>query len=59
MEVQTSYWTDLILIPAAVMLLAVLHRLDLLTIVVPMSIVAGYAAEAVPRSHSSAEVKCR
>lgn len=43
MESKTSDWIEWILIPVAVVLLAVLHRLDLLAIVVPISVVAAYA----------------
>jgi hypothetical protein len=36
-------WTEWILIPAAVLLLVALHRLELLVIVVPLTFLAAYA----------------
>lgn len=36
-------WTEWALIPAAVLLLAAIHRLDLLAIVVPVALLAAYA----------------
>lgn len=35
-------WTEWVLIPAAVLLLAAVHRLDLLAIVIPVAILAAY-----------------
>jgi len=44
MNSQVMSWTEWVLIPVAVLLLALLHRLDLLAVIVPVSVLAGYAA---------------
>lgn len=36
-------WTEWALIPATVILLAAIHRLDLLAIVIPSALLAAYA----------------
>lgn len=50
-------WMDLILIPSTVVFLALLHRLDLLVVVVPVSIIAGYAMTAGSRFRNSGQRK--
>ena len=54
MKLQISDWTEWVLIPTAVLLLAALHRLELVVIIVPVSVLAGYAlAEVLTDGNSS------
>ena len=54
MKQQISDWTEWVLIPTAVLLLAALHRLELMVVIVPLSVLAGYAvAELLTDSDSS------
>lgn len=43
MKNQVTDWTEWVLIPAAVLLLAAIHRLDLLVIVIPSAVLAAFA----------------
>lgn len=43
MDNSLADWTEWALIPGSVLLLAAIHRLDLLVIVVPIAVLAGYA----------------
>jgi hypothetical protein len=49
--------TEWILIPAAVLLLAAMHRADLLVIVVPLALLVAYMLCGSAASHSSAQRK--
>jgi hypothetical protein len=54
MKLQIMDWTEWVLIPMAVLLLAAFHRLELLVIIVPASLLAGYAlSEVLADGHSS------
>ena len=54
MKLQIMEWTEWVLIPMAVLLLAAFHRLELLVIIVPVSLLAGYAlSEVLADGHSS------
>jgi hypothetical protein len=53
MKLQIMDWTEWVLIPMAVLLLAAFHRLELLVIIVPISLLAGYALSEVTDGHSS------
>jgi hypothetical protein len=43
MHTNLVEWTEWALTPATVILLAAIHRLDLLAIVVPVAVLAAYA----------------
>jgi hypothetical protein len=43
MKSQVMDWTEWILVPAAVLLLAALHRLDLVVFIVPGAVLLAYA----------------
>lgn len=43
MKSRVMDWTEWVLVPLAVLLLAACHRLELLAIVVPIAILAAYA----------------
>lgn len=43
MHTNLVEWTEWALIPATVILLAAIHRLDLLAIVIPSALLAAYA----------------
>ena len=47
MKLQISDWTEWVLIPTGVVLLAAFHRLELLVIIAPISVLAGYALSAM------------
>ena len=53
MKRQISDWTEWVLIPMAVFVLAAFHRLELLVIIVPVSVLAGYALSEMTGSNSS------
>jgi hypothetical protein len=57
MKSHITNWTELLLIPAAVLLLAAFHRLDLLVIVVPVSILAAYALSGMLTENNSSQRK--
>lgn len=57
MKSQITNWTELFLIPAAVLLLAAFQRLDLLIIVVPVSVLAAYALSGMLTDHNSSQRK--
>lgn len=52
MKLQISDWTEWVLIPMAVLLLAGFHRLELLVIIVPVSVLASYALSEMTDGHS-------
>ena len=53
MKLQIIDCTEWVLIPMAVLLLAAFHRLELLVIIAPVSLLAAYALSAVTDAHSS------
>ena len=53
MKLQIMDWTEWVLIPMAVLLLAALHRLELVVIIVPVSLLAAYTLSEVTDGHSS------
>jgi hypothetical protein len=53
MKLQISDWTEWVLIPTAVFVLAAFHRLELLVIIAPISVLAGFALSATTDSNSS------
>jgi hypothetical protein len=57
MKLQISDWTEWVLIPMAVLLLAAFHRLELLVIIVPVSVLAGYALSEVLADGNSSQRK--
>lgn len=57
MKLQISDWTEWVLIPMAVLLLAALHRLDLLVIIVPIAVLTGYALSAALADDNSSQRK--
>lgn len=57
MKLQISDWTEWVLIPMAVLLLAALHRLDLLVIIVPIAVLTGYALSAALADGNSSQRK--
>jgi hypothetical protein len=53
MKLQISDWTEWVLIPTAVFVLAAFHRLELLVIIVPVAVLAGYTLSEMTDSNSS------
>ena len=53
MKLQISDWMEWVLIPTAVLVLAACHRLELLVIIAPISVLAGYAWSEMTDSNSS------
>jgi len=53
MKRQISDWTEWVVIPTAVFVLAAFHRLELLVIIVPVAVLAGYTLSEMTDSNSS------
>ena len=53
MKRQISDWTEWVLIPTAVFVLVAFHRLELLVIIVPVAVLAGYTLSEMTDSNSS------